>query len=56
MSYAIFGGMTPVILTLWLQKDLMAPAHYVAALSVLGFLLALLPIASRGHPMRPAPQ
>lgn len=56
MSYAIFGGLTPVILTLWLQKDLMAPAHYVAALSVLGFLLALLPIASRGHPMRPAPQ
>jgi MFS family permease len=56
MSYAIFGGLTPVILTLWLQKDLMAPAHYVGALAVVGFLLALLPLASRGFPMRAAPK
>lgn len=56
MSYAIFGGLTPVILTLWLQKDPMAPAHYVAALAVLGFVLALLPMASRGHAMRAAPK
>jgi len=55
MSYAIFGGLTPVILTMWLQKDTMAPAHYVAALAVLGFVLALLPMAARGHPMRQAP-
>ncbi len=27
MSYAIFGGLTPMILTLWLQHDTMAPAH-----------------------------
>jgi MFS family permease len=56
MSYAIFGGLTPVILTLWLQKDPMAPAHYVAALAVLGLVLALLPMASRGYPMRAAPK
>ena len=55
MSYAVFGGLTPVILTLWLQKDLMAPAHYVAALAALGFVVALLPLASRGHAMRAAP-
>ncbi|MDM0076728.1 MFS transporter [Variovorax sp. J2P1-59] len=55
MSYAIFGGLTPIILTLWLQKDPMAPAHYVAALAVLGFVLGLLPLASRGHAMRAAP-
>jgi hypothetical protein len=55
MSYAIFGGLTPVILTLWLQKDVMAPAHYVAALGVLGLLLALVPFARRGHAMRAAP-
>ncbi|WP_304303848.1 MFS transporter [Pseudacidovorax intermedius] len=54
MSYAIFGGLTPVILTLWLQRDLMAPAHYVGALAVLGFALAWLPLAARGHAMRPA--
>ena len=52
MSYAVFGGLTPVILTLWLQHDTMAPAHYVAALAGLGFLLALLPLAARGHAMR----
>ena len=52
MSYAVFGGLTPVILTLWLQRDTMAPAHYVAALAALGFLLALLPMAARGHAMR----
>ena len=54
MSYAIFGGLTPVILTLWLQHDPMAPAHYVAALAVLGFVLGLMPLAARGHAMRPA--
>ncbi|MDM0104874.1 MFS transporter [Variovorax sp. J22R24] len=54
MSYAIFGGLTPIILTLWLQKDPMAPAHYVAALAGLGFVLGLLPLASRGHAMRAA--
>jgi MFS family permease len=52
MSYALFGGLTPIILTLWLQHDTLAPAHYVAALSVLGFLLALSPLAARGHAMR----
>lgn len=54
MSYAIFGGLTPVILTLWLQRDVMAPAHYVGALAALGFVLAWLPLAARGHAMRPA--
>ena len=52
MSYAVFGGLTPVILTLWLQHDTMAPAHYVAVLAALGFLLAFLPLAVRGHAMR----
>lgn len=55
MAYAVFGGLTPIILTLWLQKDALAPAHYVGGLAILGFLLALWPRASRGHPMRPAP-
>jgi len=54
MAYAIFGGLTPVILTLWLQRDPLAPAHYVGALAVLGMGLALTPLARRGHEMRDA--
>ncbi|MNT37314.1 hypothetical protein D3C72_1734470 [compost metagenome] len=52
MSYAVFGGLTPMILTLWLQHDTMAPAHYVAVLAVVGFWLALWPLAKDGHAMR----
>ncbi|WP_255987492.1 MFS transporter [Chitinolyticbacter albus] len=44
VAYAIFGGLTPVMLTLWLKTDALAPAHYVAALSVLGMVCALVPI------------
>jgi len=40
VAYAIFGGLTPVVLTLWLKNDELAPAHYVAALALLGCLLA----------------
>ncbi|HTA93908.1 MAG TPA: MFS transporter [Polyangiaceae bacterium] len=44
VAYAIFGGLTPVVLTLWLKSDKLAPAHYVAALSVLGCVLAFVPL------------
>ncbi|APW39290.1 MFS transporter [Rhodoferax koreense] len=54
MSYAIFGGLTPIIITLWLQKDALAPAHYVAALAALGFLLGLVPMSGRGYLPRKA--
>jgi len=40
VAYAIFGGLTPVVLTLWLKGDKLAPAHYVAALAIFGGLLA----------------
>jgi hypothetical protein len=40
VAYAIFGGLTPVVLTLWLKSDKLAPAHYVAALSLFGCALA----------------
>ncbi|MFH0934638.1 MAG: MFS transporter, partial [Pseudomonadota bacterium] len=36
VAYAVFGGMTPVLVSLLLPLDRMAPAHYVMALSVLG--------------------
>jgi MFS family permease len=36
IAYAIFGGLTPVLVTWWLRFDRLAPAHYVGALCLLG--------------------
>lgn len=47
VSYAIFGGLTPVVLTLWLKSDKLAPAHYVGALAVFGALLAFVKLRTR---------
>ena len=53
VSYAIFGGLTPVLTQLWLQRDPLAPAHYVAATAILAIILALsIPLARYGW--RPA--
>lgn len=41
LAYAIFGGLTPMVLTLWVEKDVLAPAHYVALLAILGVVLSL---------------
>jgi len=43
VSYAIFGGLTPIFLTLWLRTDPMAPAYYVGGLAILGIALAFVP-------------
>lgn len=48
MAYAVFGGLTPVLISVWQKYDVMAPAHYVAFVSVLGFVIGLWPFASRG--------
>ena len=37
LAYAIFGGVTPIIVTWLLRFDPLAPAHYVGALCLLGF-------------------
>ncbi|MDZ4200542.1 MAG: MFS transporter [Gallionella sp.] len=39
IAYAVFGGLTPIIVSVLLPFDPLAPAHYVAALSLLGMLL-----------------
>lgn len=39
VAYAVFGGLTPVMVSLLLPLDPLAPAHYVAALSGVGFLI-----------------
>jgi MFS family permease len=36
LSYALFGGMTPIIVAWLLRFDRLAPAHYVIALCLLG--------------------
>ena len=49
MAYAVFGGLTPLLVASWQQVDIMAPAHYVAAMGVLGAVIGLFwPIASKG--------
>jgi hypothetical protein len=41
LSYAIFGGLTPMIVTLMLKNNPLAPAYYVVALCLLGMVTAL---------------
>ncbi|MEG0921204.1 MAG: MFS transporter [Comamonas sp.] len=48
MAYAVFGGLTPILISIWQQVDVMAPAHYVAAMGVLGMLMAFWPLACKG--------
>ena len=52
VAYAIFGGLTPVVLTLWQKSDRLAPAHYVAALALLGCLLAFVPVPGNSNVTR----
>ncbi|MBA4791401.1 MAG: MFS transporter [Pseudomonadota bacterium] len=42
VSYAVFGGLTPLLVTLALQVDPMAHAHYVLALCAAGLVLSFL--------------
>jgi len=41
VAYAVFGGLTPVLVSLMLPLDKLAPAHYVEALSVLGIAIGM---------------
>jgi MFS family permease len=43
VSYAIFGGLTPLFLAAWLRTEPMAPAYYVGGLALFGIVLALVP-------------
>ncbi|WP_429177122.1 MFS transporter [Aeromonas salmonicida] len=42
VAYAIFGGLTPMLVTLWMKNDVLAPSHYVVSLSALGFAIGVL--------------
>jgi MFS family permease len=41
IAYAVFGGLTPILVTLLLPLDYLAPAHYVAGMSVIGVLTGI---------------
>lgn len=41
LSYAIFGGLTPIFVTLIMKLTPLAPAYYVLALSAIGLLLGI---------------
>jgi MFS family permease len=41
VAYAIFGGLTPIMVSMLLPLDRMAPAHYVLALSGLGVAIGM---------------
>ncbi|MEJ8858235.1 MFS transporter [Variovorax robiniae] len=45
--YAVFGGLTPMLVSYLLRMDHMAPAHYVAVLCAVGALSAFLPMPGR---------
>ena len=56
VSYAIFGGLTPVLTQFWLQNDPMAPAHYVSLTALVAILLAFTPITTQGWRIKTQPQ
>jgi len=41
VAYAVFGGLTPILVTLMLPVDRLAPAHYAAGMSVIGVLIGI---------------
>lgn len=49
LSYAVFGGFTPVVAAAWLGRTHMAPAYYVGLAGLMSMLLCLLPLAFRGY-------
>jgi MFS family permease len=41
VAYAVFGGLTPMLVTLLMKVTLMAPAYYMLLLSLVGLLLGI---------------
>jgi MFS family permease len=44
VAYAVFGGLTPLVVTMLMKDAPLAPAWYVAALCLLGVVLAFVPM------------
>ncbi|WP_036666176.1 MFS transporter [Paludibacterium yongneupense] len=41
LAYAVFGGLTPMLVALLLKGDALAPAHYVIALAIMSVCIGL---------------
>ncbi|HWS41357.1 MAG TPA: MFS transporter [Arenimonas sp.] len=41
VAYSIFGGFTPILISLWMKNDVMAPSYYLVGVCVLAIVLAL---------------
>ncbi len=41
VAYAVFGGLTPVMVSMLLPLDPLAPAHYVVVLSAVGMMIGI---------------
>jgi hypothetical protein len=41
VAYAVFGGLTPVMVSMLLPLDRLAPAHYVGLLSAVGMMIGV---------------
>ncbi|MDF0606843.1 MFS transporter [Neisseriaceae bacterium TC5R-5] len=50
VAYAFAGGLTPILLALWLKVDPMALSHYLLLLCVLGFGMGLYLLLQRHNP------
>jgi MFS family permease len=47
LAYAIFGGLTPMVVTWMLKDNPMAPAYYVAGICAMGFCVGLYLMAKK---------
>jgi MFS family permease len=47
LAYAIFGGLTPMAVTLLLKSDPMGPAYYVAGICMIGLVVGLYLMAKK---------
>lgn len=52
LSYAIFGGLTPMLTGAWLQTSHMAPAYYVGITAILAIVVVFIPLSYRGWTMK----
>jgi MFS family permease len=50
LAYAIFGGLTPILVSWLLGFDPLAPAHYVGALCLLGFGVGIFLVSAGSRP------
>jgi len=53
VAYAVFGGVTPVVVSLMQARDPLAPSYYVAAICIMGALVGLYLGTRRMAPAKP---